>query len=71
MDVMCWPLGVTHDGYYHHLNEAVDNYYLDIVESVQELAKASDYTYGSRHMEAVLGVMSYPVSRNKAKKPMC
>jgi hypothetical protein len=58
-------------GYYHHLNGAVDNYLLEIIEAVQELAKASDSTYGSRRMEAALGVMSYPVSRNKAKKPVC
>ena len=67
---MCWPLGVTRGSYYRHLNKAVDYYHLELIEAVQELAKASDHTYGSRRMKAALGLMSYPVSRNKAKKLM-
>jgi putative transposase len=30
----------------------------------------SDHTYGSRRIKVALGLMSYPVSRNKAKKLM-
>ena len=67
---MCRPLGVTRGGYYRHLNKAVDYYHLELIEAVQELAKDSDHTYGSRRMKVALGLMSYPVSRNKAKKPM-
>jgi transposase InsO family protein len=63
-------LDVTRGGYYRHLNKAVDYYHLELIEAVQELAKASDHTYGSRRMVVALGVMSYPVSRNKAKKLM-
>jgi putative transposase len=65
---MCGPLGVTRGGYYRHLNKAVYYDHLEIIEAVQELAKASDHTYGSLRMKAALGVMSYPVRRNKAKK---
>ena len=67
---MCRPLGVTRGGYYRHLNKAVDYYHLELIEAIQELAKASDHTYGSRRMKIALGLMSYPVSRNKAKKLM-
>ena len=67
---MCRPLGVTRGGYYRHLNKTVDYYHLELIEAVQELAKDSDHTYGSRRMKVALGLMSYPVSRNKAKKPM-
>jgi transposase InsO family protein len=67
---MCRPLGVTRGGYYRHLNKAVDYYHLELIEAVQELAKTSDHTYGSRRMKVALGIMSYPVSRNKAKKLM-
>ena len=67
---MCRPLGVTRGGDYRHLNKAVDYYHLELLEAVQELAKASDHTYGSRRIKVALGLMSYPVSRNKAKKLM-
>ena len=70
MDVMCRPLGVTRGGYYRHLNKAVDYYHLELIEAVQDLAKASDNTYGSRRMKVALGAMSYPVSRNKARRLM-
>ena len=39
---MCRPLGVPRGGYYRHLNKAVDYYHLELIEAVQELAKASD-----------------------------
>jgi len=67
---MCRPLGVTRGGYYRHLNKAVDYYHLELIEAVQDLAKASDNTYGSRRMKVALGAMSYPVSRNKARRLM-
>lgn len=35
-----------------------------------DIAKACDNTYGSRRMSEALGAMSYPVSREKAKKLM-
>ena len=67
---MCRPLGVTFGGYYSHLSKVVDYYHLEIIEAVQKLSKASDHANGSRRIKIALGVMSYPVSRNKAKKLM-
>ena len=52
---MCRPLGVTRGGYYRYLNKAVDYYHLELIEAVQDLAKASDNTYGSRRIESSLG----------------
>ena len=37
---------------------------------MQDIAKSSDYTYGSRRMKKALNVLGYPVSRNKARKLM-
>ncbi|ATX76626.1 integrase [Reinekea forsetii] len=67
---MCRHLGVTRGGYYRHLSKAVDYYHLELIEAVQEIGKASDHNYGGRSMKFALGIMSYPVSRNKAKKQM-
>jgi putative transposase len=41
-----------------------------MIEWVQEIAKSSDDTYGSRRMNKALNVLGYPVSRNKARKLM-
>ena len=64
---MCRLLGVTHGAYYRHLNKAVDYYHVELIEAVQELAKASDHNYGSRCMSVALTVMNYPVSHKKFK----
>lgn len=37
---------------------------------MKEIAKASDNSYGSRRMKKSLNTLSYPVSRNKARKLM-
>ena len=52
------------------LKQTVGYYHIELIEALQELAKASDHTYGSQRMKVALGVMSYPVSRNKARKLM-
>jgi transposase InsO family protein len=42
---MCRPLDVTRGDYYSHLIKAVDYYHVELIEAVQELAKASDQAY--------------------------
>ena len=42
----------------------------ELLDAVQEIGKASDYTYGSRRMKRALNALSYPVSRSKARKLM-
>ena len=72
--MMCRLLGVTRSGYYGHrqrkLEKPYDPYHQELLEAVKDIAKASDDTYGSRRMKKALGALSYPVSRNKARKLM-
>ncbi len=74
VDLMCRLLGVTRSGYYgyqqRHGDREDDLYHLELQEAVRDLAKASDYSYGSRRMKKALNLLSYPASRNKARKLM-
>ena len=71
---MCRLLGVTRSGYYGYQRRKegriVDYYHQELLEAVKDIAKASDDTYGSRRMKKALCALSYPVSRNKARKLM-
>lgn len=71
---MCQLLGVTRSGYYGHqrrqANRPSDAYRRELIEAVKDIAKASEYSYGSRRMKKALNALSYPVSRNKARKLM-
>ena len=44
--------------------------HVELLEWVKEVAKASDYSYGSRRMKEALNGLGYPVSRSKARKLM-
>lgn len=72
--LMCRLLGVTRSGYYGYqqrqASKPVDYYHQELLEAVKDIAKASDDTYGSRRMKKALNVLSYPVSRHKARKLM-
>jgi putative transposase len=74
VDLMCRLLGVTRSGYYgyrrRNSDQAADFYHQELLEAVREIAKASDDSYGSRRMKKSLNTLSYPVSRNKARKLM-
>ncbi len=71
---MCRVLGVNSRSYYSYMQrkngKPDDPYHQELLEAVREIAKASDHTYGSRRMKKALNVLSYPVSRNKARKLM-
>lgn len=71
---MCRLLGVTRSGYYgyrrRHEGKADDPYHRELLEAVRVIAEGSGYSYGSRRMKKALNALSYPVSRNKARKLM-
>ncbi len=73
VDLMCQLLGVTRSGYYGYQRRGggrIDCYHLELLEAVRDIAKATDDSYGSRRIKKALNAMSYPVSRNKARKLM-
>jgi putative transposase len=74
VDLMCQLLGVTRSGYYDYQRRnrgrADDPYHRELVEAVRDIAKATENSYGSRRMKKALNALSYPVSRNKARKLM-
>ena len=71
---MCRVLGVTSSGYYGYMRrnrgKPADPYHRELLEAVRDIAKASGDSYGSRRMKRALDALSYPVSRNKARKLM-
>jgi transposase InsO family protein len=71
---MCRVLGVTSSGYYGYMRRRRENpgdpYRRELLEAVSDIAKASGDSYGSRRMKKALNALSYPVSRNKARKLM-
>ena len=74
VDLMCQLLGVTRSGYYDYQRRnsgrVDDPYHLELLEAVKDIAKATENSYGSRRMKRALNALSYPVSRNKARKLM-
>jgi transposase InsO family protein len=72
--MMCRELGVTRSGYYGYMrrnHEKPDDFFhQELLEAVRDIAKASGDSYGSRRMKKALDALSYPGSRNKAKKLM-
>lgn len=73
ISLQCRVLGVTRNGFYQYQKnqeKSKDPLYQDMLEWVQDIAKKSDDTYGSRRMKKALNALGYPVSRNKARKLM-
>jgi transposase InsO family protein len=74
ISLQCQVLGVSRNGYYQYikrlLNRTADPEHEELLEWVKDIAESSKYTYGSRRMKKALNALSYPVSRNKARKLM-
>ncbi|MBL3591539.1 MAG: transposase [gamma proteobacterium endosymbiont of Lamellibrachia anaximandri] len=71
--LQCQVLGVSRNGYYQYqrgLGNRPDPIHQEMLEWVEDIAKSSGYTYGSRRMKKALNALGYPVSRNKARKLM-
>ena len=74
ISLQCQVLGVRRSGYYNYqssqANKADDSKHQEMLEWVKDIAESSDYSYGSRRMKQALNALSFPVSRNKARKLM-
>ncbi len=74
VSLQCQVLGVNRCNYYHHLKYGVkkseDPIHQEMLAWVKRIAHDSDDTYGSRRMKKALNALSFPVSRNKARKLM-
>lgn len=71
---MCRLLGVTRSGYYGYVKRQRDRpedpVHRAKLDTVVEIAKASDFTYGSRRVKRAVNTLGYAVSRNKARQLM-
>ena len=74
ISLQCRVLGVSRNGYYHYqvkmASRPNDPEHQEVLEWVQDIAKSSGYSYGSRRMKKALNALGFPVSRNKARKLM-
>ena len=71
--LMCQVLGVSRNGYYSYQSSparVVDPEHLEMLCWVKDIAESSKYSYGSRRMKRALNALSYPLSRQKARKLM-
>ena len=74
VSLQCRVLDVSRNGYYHYekvtRKKALDSEHLEMLEWIKLLGEKTNYSYGSRRMKKALNALSYPVSRNKARKLM-
>ena len=71
---MCQVLGVSHRNYYSAVrrNEQLepDPQHDELIEWVQKIADASDFTYGVRRMKRALNSLGYPVGKQRTRALM-
>ena len=73
MKMLCRVLGVSRGGFYDFLRRRdrdPDPEHKEKLEWVQDLATASDHTYGSRRMARALQELGYRVGRHQARSLM-
>jgi len=74
INLMCKVLGVKRNSYYSFQKRRREKpqgpRHDEMLEWVKDIAKSSDFTYGSRRMKRALNVIGYPISRSKASKLM-
>lgn len=72
--MQCQVLEVNRNSYYHYQRRLAlqqpDPEHDDMLEAVKQIARASDFTYGSRRMKKALGALAYVVSRRRARQLM-
>ena len=74
ISLQCQVLGVKRQGYYHYRRHTekkpVDPEHQEMLRLIKKIASESDDTYGSRRMKKAMNNLSFPISRNKARKLM-
>ncbi|WP_458727033.1 IS3 family transposase [Alteromonas macleodii] len=74
ISLMCQVLGVSRHNYYSAVrrNEQLepDPQHDELIEWVQKIADASDYTYGVRRMKHALNSLGYPVGKQRTRALM-
>ncbi len=74
ISLMCQVLGVSRRNYYSAVqrNEQLepDPQHDELIEWVQKIADASDYTYGVRRMKRALNSLGYPVGKQRTRALM-
>ncbi|MFC3200874.1 IS3 family transposase [Alteromonas oceani] len=74
ISLMCQVLGVSRHNYYSAVrrNEQLepDPQHDELIEWVQKIADASDYTYGVRRMKRALNSLGYPVGKQRTRTLM-
>jgi len=73
IDLMCRVLGVTRSGYYGYQRRGggkIDVHHQALLGAVGKIAETTQNSYGSRRMKEALKAVSYPVSREKARRLM-
>lgn len=71
---MCRLLGVKRNGFYRYIKAwhqtKPDDKRQEIIEWMHQIAKESEYSYGSRRMKKALNSLGYPVGRRYTRKLM-
>lgn len=75
VDLMCRLLGVKRNGFYRYMKnlhqlKPFDDKRTQMMEWMHKIAKASDYSYGSRRMKKALNALGYPVGRRYTRTLM-
>jgi len=71
VSLQCQALGVNRSGYYAFTKkDKTDPLHQEMLEWVKDIFESTKKTYGSRRMKKALNALSYPISRNKARKLM-
>ena len=72
VSLMCDVFQVKRGGYSHYekISKEPNPEHEAMIMWVKELAKASDYSYGSRRMREALNALGYPVGRDKTRNLM-
>lgn len=74
ISLMCQVLGVSRFDYYRYVKRQSeiepDPQHDEMIEWVEKIAEASDFTYGVRRMKRALNALGYPVGKHRTQALM-